>query len=144
MNPDAEFISQVDELSDALMSMGKSTSGSDVGTGGMAAKLYAAKIAAGSGTDMVIANGDDVGVIWDILEGREVGTLFTAHRSPVSRSLIISRAYTHNTRTEPAGGTGSQEGPPRDGFNHRRRKTEWMQKRSTESMPFTINPSLWD
>jgi len=31
---------------------------------------------------MVIANGDDVGVIWDILEGREVGTLFTAHRSP--------------------------------------------------------------
>ena len=40
------------------------------------------KIAAGSGTDMVIANGDDVGVIWDILEGREVGTLFTAHRSP--------------------------------------------------------------
>ena len=38
--------------------------------------------AAGSGTDMVIANGDDVGVIWDILEGREVGTLFTAHRSP--------------------------------------------------------------
>ena len=82
MNPDAEFISQVDELSDALMSMGKSTSGSDAGTGGMAAKLYAAKIAAGSGTDMVIANGDDVGVIWDILEGREVGTLFTAHRSP--------------------------------------------------------------
>ena len=82
MNPDAEFISQVDELSEALMSMGKSTSGSDVGTGGMAAKLYAAKIAAGSGTDMVIANGDDVGVIWDILEGREVGTLFTAHRSP--------------------------------------------------------------
>lgn len=82
MNPDAEFISQVDELSDALCAMGKSTSGSDVGTGGMAAKLYAAKIAAGSGTDMVIANGDDVGVIWDILEGREVGTLFTAHRSP--------------------------------------------------------------
>ena len=36
MNPDAEFISQVDELSDALMSMGKSTSGSDVGTGGKA------------------------------------------------------------------------------------------------------------
>lgn len=81
-NPDAQFISQVDELSDELMSMGKSTSGSDVGTGGMAAKLYAAKIAAGSGTDMVIANGDNVEVIWDILEGREKGTLFTAQRSP--------------------------------------------------------------
>ena len=84
----------MDELSDALMSMGKSTSGSDVGTGGMAAKLYAAKIAAGSGTDMVIANGDDVGVIWDILEGREVGTLFTAHRSPDFTLLDYNRERT--------------------------------------------------
>ena len=60
--------------------MGKSTTGSDVGTGGMAAKLLAAKIATESGADMVIANGDDVGVIWNILNGDGVGTLFTAHR----------------------------------------------------------------
>ena len=53
-----------------------------MGTGGMAAKLYAAKIAAGSGTDMVIATEMMWEWIWDILEGREVGTLFTAHRSP--------------------------------------------------------------
>ncbi|MCI8510676.1 MAG: glutamate 5-kinase [Lachnospiraceae bacterium] len=80
-NPDAHFISQVDELSEELMSMGKSTTGSDVGTGGMAAKLHAARIAADSGSDMVIANGDDVSVLWDILEGKETGTLFTAHKS---------------------------------------------------------------
>jgi len=80
-NPEAKFISQVDELSDELMSMGKATTGSDVGTGGMAAKLYAAKIATDSGADMVIANADNVGVIWDIIEGREQGTLFTAHKS---------------------------------------------------------------
>ena len=80
MNPDAEFISQVDELSDALMSMGKSTSGSDVGTGGMAAKLYAAKIAAGSGTDMVIANGNDFHNIHRIVEGRSCGTLFVGNK----------------------------------------------------------------
>lgn len=80
-NPDARFISQVDEISEELMSMGKSTTGSDVGTGGMAAKLYAARIATDSGSDMVIANGDDVEVIWEILSGKEKGTLFTANKS---------------------------------------------------------------
>lgn len=80
-NPDAKFIEQVDELSDDLMSMGKSTTGSDVGTGGMAAKLHAAKIATDSGSDMVIANADNVDVIWDILNGSKTGTLFTAHKN---------------------------------------------------------------
>ena len=80
-NPDASFISQVDCLSEELLSMGKSTTGSDVGTGGMAAKLYAARIATDSGSDMVIANGDDVDIIWDILNGTTKGTLFTAHKS---------------------------------------------------------------
>lgn len=80
-NPDAVFIEQVDELSEEFMSMGKSTTGSDVGTGGMAAKLYAARIATDSGSDMVIANGDHVEVIWDILNGEIKGTLFTAHKS---------------------------------------------------------------
>ena len=80
-NPDAVFIGQVDDLSPELMSMGKSTTGSSVGTGGMAAKLYAAKIATDSGADMIVANGDHVEVIWDILSGEEAGTLFTAHKS---------------------------------------------------------------
>ena len=79
-NPDAAFIEQVDEISDELLSMGKATTGSDVGTGGMAAKLYAARIA--SGADMVIANGDNVECIWDILAGKQCGTLFTAHKRP--------------------------------------------------------------
>lgn len=78
-NPDAVFIDQVDELSDELMSMGKDTN-SDVGTGGMAAKLYAARIATHSGCDMVIANAERVEVIWDIVEGKNCGTLFTAHK----------------------------------------------------------------
>ena len=52
-NPDAKFISQVDELTDEFMAMGKGTTGSDVGTGGMATKLHAAKIATESGADIV-------------------------------------------------------------------------------------------
>ncbi|MGC6178204.1 glutamate 5-kinase [Lacrimispora sp. 38-1] len=78
-NSDARFISLVREITPELMNMGKSTSGSDVGTGGMSAKLAAARIATDSGCDMVIANGDHVEIISQILEGQEKGTLFLAH-----------------------------------------------------------------
>ena len=44
-NPDAEFIHQVDELTDEYLEMGKESTGSSVGTGGMNTKLIAARIA---------------------------------------------------------------------------------------------------
>ena len=77
-NPNAEFISQVDELSDELMDMGKESTGSSVGTGGMNTKLVAARIATKSNVDMVIANSRDIGVLHRILDGRQEGTLFVA------------------------------------------------------------------
>lgn len=78
-NPDARFISTVYEITPQLLEMGKDTSGSDVGTGGMTAKLAAARIATDSGSDMVIANGNDVEVIHEIMSGADKGTLFMAH-----------------------------------------------------------------
>ena len=79
-NPDARFIEQVDELTDELMEMGKATTGSNVGTGGMNTKMIAARIATSSGVDMLIANSADIGVLHRILDGENVGTLFVAHR----------------------------------------------------------------
>lgn len=78
-NPQAEFVSLVPEISAEFLAMGKETSSSDVGTGGMSAKLAAARIATDSGADMVIANGDQVEVILQIMGGQEKGTLFLAH-----------------------------------------------------------------
>ena len=78
-NPEAGFISLVPEITPEFLRMGKNTSGSDVGTGGMSAKLAAARIATDSGADMVIANGDQVDVILDIMSGKGKGTLFLAH-----------------------------------------------------------------
>lgn len=80
-NPEATFISLVEAITPKLLSMGKSTSSSDVGTGGMAAKLAAARIATDSGSDLVIANGDHVEVIQEIMDGLERGTLFLAHEN---------------------------------------------------------------
>ena len=77
-NPGAQFIDLVDKVDDHYMKMGKG-SGSDVGTGGMATKLSAAKIANASGADMIIANGDDFHVIHRLLDGRNIGTLFVGH-----------------------------------------------------------------
>ena len=76
VNPEAEFIDVVEHLDENLMEMGKDSTGSGVGTGGMATKLSAARIAGGAGADMVIANGGDFHVIHKIMQGRNHGTLF--------------------------------------------------------------------
>ena len=77
-NPDARFIGLVEEITPELIGMGGG-SDSDVGTGGMAAKLAAARIATDSGSDMIICNADDVNVIHELVNGEEKGTLFLAH-----------------------------------------------------------------
>lgn len=81
-NPDAEFIEIVETLDEELMEMGKGSTGSNVGTGGMATKLSAARIATAAGADMIIANGEDVSVLHRIIEGvkEHTGTLFLAHK----------------------------------------------------------------
>lgn len=79
-NPDARYIEVVEELTEELMNMGKTSTGSSVGTGGMSTKLQAAKIANSTGVDMVIANSKDIKVIHRILSGQNIGTLFLAHR----------------------------------------------------------------
>lgn len=79
-NEEASFISYVEEINDELCKMGKGSS-SLVGTGGMATKISAARISTDSGADMIIANGENVYIISDIMEGKEVGTFFKAHKN---------------------------------------------------------------
>ena len=79
-DPEARFLPIVPELTEEILSMGKATTGSDVGTGGMDTKLHAAKIATSSGADMIIANSKDMRILHRIMDGRDVGTLFLAHK----------------------------------------------------------------
>ena len=80
-NPDAAFIDEVAEITDDLTEMGKEAPGSNVGTGGMSAKIVAARMATDAGIDMVITNGDDVENIYRVLDGEKIGTLFLAHKN---------------------------------------------------------------
>ena len=74
-DPDARFIPLVENIDESIEAVaGGSLSG--VGTGGMAAKIHAAKLAVDHGTNVIIANGDRPERLYDILEGRPVGTLF--------------------------------------------------------------------
>ena len=78
-NPDAKLIPVVENLSDEIMKMGEGK-GSSFGTGGMHTKLNAAKIATDDGIDMIIANGNDPELLYDIVEGKEIGTRFIGKR----------------------------------------------------------------
>lgn len=80
-NKAAEFIEYVPEITKEFLLMGKESSASNVGTGGMSAKLAAARIATDSGAAMVIANGNDIEIIDQIISGENKGTLFAAHKN---------------------------------------------------------------
>ena len=80
VNKDAEFIEEVDVLTDEYMHMGKESTGSNVGTGGMNTKMNAAKIATSCGADMIIANSKDIRIIHRLMDGRNLGTLFKANK----------------------------------------------------------------
>ncbi len=95
-NPDVKYIEVVEELTDELMNMGKASTGSSVGTGGMTTKLQAAKIASSTGVDMVIANSKDIKVIHRILSGQNIGTLFLAHKNEeFDLPLYVQQMHAH-------------------------------------------------
>ncbi len=48
------------------------------GTGGMITKLEAARRSTGAGIHMIIANGQNISSLYDILDGKQVGTLFVS------------------------------------------------------------------
>jgi glutamate 5-kinase len=73
----AELISLVTEITPEIEALGGGK-GSSLGTGGMATKLNAAKLCLSKGTEMVIANGANPSVLYDIVEGKKIGTRFKA------------------------------------------------------------------
>lgn len=74
-NPDATLISVVSEITDEIRKLAGGE-GSSLGTGGMKTKIRAAEISTAKGCDMVIANGDKPSVLYDIVDGKSVGTRF--------------------------------------------------------------------
>lgn len=76
---DAKLIDVVPEITPEIIAVAGGK-GSSLGTGGMATKIKAAQICSENGIDMVITNGANPYVLYDIVEGKSVGTKFVGKR----------------------------------------------------------------
>ncbi len=79
-HPDAKLIPVVEEINENVRALA-GCAGSNRGTGGMQTKITAAEIATEAGIDMIIANGEDPTVLYDIMDGRHAGTRFLAKKA---------------------------------------------------------------
>lgn len=75
----AVLLSEITEITPEIEGLG-GKSGTNLGTGGMATKLSAAKKCTAKGTDVVIANGSSPSVLYDIMDGKMVGTRFISKK----------------------------------------------------------------
>jgi glutamate 5-kinase len=82
----AEIIHSVTEITPEIEKLASGT-GTSFGTGGMITKLSAAKICIDAHIDTVITNGNDPSIIFDILDGKEVGTHFVAN----SKNIVLKK-----------------------------------------------------
>ena len=78
-HPEATLLHHVAGIDDHIREIA-GISSSTQGTGGMVTKRHAADICLGCGCKMVIANGNNPGNLYDILEGKTVGTTFSEER----------------------------------------------------------------
>ena len=78
-NPDAALIPVVESVTPEVEALAGGV-GSGLGTGGMTTKLRAAKMVTACGCDMVIANGANPAVLYDMIEGKAVGTRFVGKK----------------------------------------------------------------
>ena len=75
-DPDAVLIPLVETVTPEILALAGGA-GSELGTGGMATKLRAARIAMDAGVDMIITNGETPEKLYDIFDGKAVGTRFS-------------------------------------------------------------------
>lgn len=78
-NPNAKLIDRVERIDASLRAIAGGP-GSANGTGGMATKLGAAELCMDAGISMLITKGDAPEILYDIVDGKPVGTLFKRPR----------------------------------------------------------------
>ena len=80
-DPEAKLIPEVPELTPEIYALAGGK-GSELATGGMVTKLHAAQIATSQGVTMIITNGAESEHLYDIVEGKPVGTKFLGRERP--------------------------------------------------------------
>ncbi|MBM2831581.1 MAG: proB [Dehalococcoidia bacterium] len=92
--PDARLITRVERIDDRIESLAGG-SASTLGTGGMATKIEAARLATASGVNVIIADGREPGILLKAASGEPCGTLFPSHMTRLEsrkRWMLTNRA----------------------------------------------------
>lgn len=76
LDPNAKLIQKITKIDESILALA-GVSSTNLGTGGMITKLEAAKICLNCGCDMIITNGDNPANLYDIMDGKTIGTTFT-------------------------------------------------------------------
>ncbi len=76
LDPNAKLIQRASTVDEHILSLA-GASNSNLGTGGMVTKLEAARICLSCNCDMIITNGNNPMNIYDVVDGKSVGTTFT-------------------------------------------------------------------
>ena len=81
-DPGAKLIPVVEEVTPEIEALAGGV-GSGLATGGMATKIRAAKMVTAVGCDMIITNGEHPEVLYDIAQGKDIGTRFVGRKPQV-------------------------------------------------------------
>jgi len=79
-NPNAKPITRVEKITTDI-EKAAGGAGTNLGTGGMTTKINAAKIAVEAGIDMIIMNGNNPDLLYDLFEDKDIGTIFISNHS---------------------------------------------------------------
>jgi glutamate 5-kinase len=75
----AKLIDTVEKITPEIVALAQGA-GTNLGTGGMQTKIHAAEIATEAGVEMVISNGSRPLELYDIVEGKKIGTRFKVNQ----------------------------------------------------------------
>ncbi len=93
--PDAKLIREVREIDEKIIALAGG-SGTTLGTGGMSTKVKAADIATRGGVELIIASGEDPGIMLDLIEERGDGTFFRTGDRPKELRKVAGLNYQTN------------------------------------------------
>lgn len=79
LHPNAKLIDRIERIDDSVYTLAGGA-GSRRGTGGMKTKIQASDLATSNGIDVVVTNGKKPEVIYEIIAGKSVGTLFVGKK----------------------------------------------------------------
>jgi glutamate 5-kinase len=107
-DPDAVLIRTVSEITPEIRAMAGG-SGSSVGTGGMKTKIQAASICGDAGCNMIIASGSETDIICRLVDGEEIGTVFTSDNRISKKRRWLKAAHSVGSIVIDAGALSALE-----------------------------------